>query len=112
MKKEIFIAALFLSSLYSFSAAADALDANREAAKKHFIGSSEPSVKDAIWTRPDIFKVGMINDGTSRNGFAEYTCYTLHDFGFKGQKVWVQVIDIIELTRNGKWIKLGEKHCE
>ena len=82
-----------------------------QAAVAYFQSKAEPKVKDAVWTRPDIFKVGMFSDGTSRNGYAESVCMMLDDFGFKGQKVWVQVIDFGKLLQTGKWEKMGEAHC-
>ncbi len=77
----------------------------------YFKSGKEPKVKDSIWTQDSIFKVGMINDRTDRSGYAEYVCTVLYDFGFKGQKVWVQVIDIAKLVRNNEWVKMGEAHC-
>ena len=78
----------------------------------HFQSNKEPKAKDAVWTSNDMFKVGMINDGTSRNGYANYVCETLYDFGFKGQRIRVQIVDIIKLTKNNKWVKLGEARCK
>jgi hypothetical protein len=78
---------------------------------KLFQSNSEPTAKDAVWTAKHIFKVGVISNGTQRNGYASYVCEILYDHGFKGQKVWVQVIDIVQLSQNGKWIKLGEARC-
>ena len=83
-----------------------------EQVKKRFQSSEEKTAKDAIWTQRDIFKVGVINDGTPRDGYADYVCQVLYEYGFKGDKVWVQVIDIVKLTRNGDWVKLGESHCQ
>ena len=77
----------------------------------YFKSGKEPKVKDSVWTQDSIFKIGMINDKTDRSGYAEYVCTVLYDFGFKGQKVWVQVIDIAKLVRNNEWVKMGEAHC-
>jgi hypothetical protein len=71
-----------------------------------------PVAKDAIWTAKDIFKIGVIDDGSRRDGYAQYVCEILYDEGFKGHKVWIQVIDIVKLTQNGSWVKLGEAHCQ
>jgi len=88
------------------------LDKARKDVEARFKGSAdEPTSKDAVWTSDDIFKVGVISDGTDRSGYAEYVCNVLYEHGFKGKKVWVQVIDIVKLTRTNKWEKLGEAHC-
>jgi hypothetical protein len=77
-----------------------------------FQSNEEPTAKDAVWTAFDIFKVGVINDGSIRDGYAQYVCQVLYDHGFKGKKIWVQIIDIITLNKTGKWVKLGEAYCE
>lgn len=80
-------------------------------AQNLFKGPTEPTVKDALWTSESIFKVGVIDDGSSRKGYAMYVCEVLYDFGFKGKSVWVHVIDIAKLSSSGKWVKLGEHRC-
>jgi hypothetical protein len=77
-----------------------------------FKSSTEPTSKDALWTSKNIFKVGVIDNGSKRHGYASYVCEVLYDYGFAGGGVWVQVIDIAELTRSGKWVKLGEARCK
>ena len=79
---------------------------------KLFQSSDEPTAKDAVWTAKDIFKVGVIDDGSRRGGYAQYVCSVLADEGFKGQGVWVQIIDVVKLTRSGSWVKLGEARCQ
>ena len=83
-----------------------------EKVKLLFQSDEEKTAKDAVWTAQDIFKVGVFDDGTNRNGYADYVCQVLYDYGFKGKNVWVQIIDIGKLHRTGKWVKLGESHCE
>lgn len=88
------------------------LDKAREDVANRFKGSAdEPISKDAVWTSDDIFKVGVISNGTDRSGYAEYVCSVLYDYGFKGKKVWVQIVDIVKLTRTNKWEKIGEANC-
>ena len=81
---------------------------------KLFQSNEEPSVRDALWiNETGFFKVGMYDDGTNRNGFAEYVCLTLHSEScyFRENDVWVQVIDIVKLLRDDDWVKLGEYRC-
>lgn len=58
-----------------------------------------------------MFKVGVSDDGTSRDGYAEYVCMKLHDFGFKDQGIFVQVIDYDKLMKTEEWVKLGVAQC-
>lgn len=84
----------------------------RDKVQEHFQGKEEPTAKDALWTSNSIFKVGVIDDGTLRDGYGDYVCQVLYEYGFRGKKVWVQIIDIVKLTRNGDWVKLGQSRCQ
>ncbi|MFD2112052.1 hypothetical protein [Thiorhodococcus fuscus] len=90
-----------------------ALDSEREAARQAVLGKvkAEPVVKDAIWTSDRMLKLGVLDDGTPRDGLAMYGCGIVSDFPELKGGVSVQVIDIIKLTRDSKWIKLGESRC-
>lgn len=113
MKRKLvafFLGAVF--SLVSFQAISETYSAQHEKVKQHFLSDEEKTTKDALWTTSDIFKVGVIDDGSRRDGYADYVCSVLYDYGFKGKKVWVQVIDIVKLSRNDKWFKLGESRCQ
>ncbi|CCQ09299.1 hypothetical protein PALB_1360 [Pseudoalteromonas luteoviolacea B = ATCC 29581] len=69
------------------------------------------TIKDAMWSNPYLLKVGVIDDGTIRNGFASYVCTELNQQGFKGQGISVQVIDIVKLTQENSWVQLGVARC-
>lgn len=113
MKNQLMAIALGAAlSVVALHANAETYSAQHEKVKKLFQSNEEKTAKDAIWTSRDIFKVGVINDGGRRDGYADYVCQVLYDYGFKGKKVWVQVIDVVKLTRNGDWVKLGESHCQ
>jgi antitoxin component YwqK of YwqJK toxin-antitoxin module len=83
---------------------------------KLFQSEKEPIAKDAIWTHSlgDIFKVGVYDNGTSRNGYAQYVCSTLHadSCGFDEKNILIQIIDYSKLIKNNEWIKLGEYRCK
>lgn len=105
MKQVVVLSALICAPhlpAFAQSAAHDAL-------LSQFKSKSESTAKDAIWTSPKMFKVGVIDNGKNRDGFAEYVCGEVATSGLKG--VSVQVIDIAKLKSTGKWVKLGEKHC-
>lgn len=106
--------ALFLTISLCFSSPipAQKYSANHEKVEMLFKSSQEKTAKDAVWTAINIFKVGVINDGTRRNGYAQYVCSVLYDYEFKGKGVWVQIIDIAKLANSGKWVKLGEARCK
>ena len=89
----------------------DTMTTSRDKVQSLFQSKNEPVAKDALWTSNNIFKVGVIDDGTLRNGYALYVCNILYEHGFKGKEIWVQVIDIVKLTQDNDWVKLGESHC-
>lgn len=113
MKKRI-LSIVFgvVSSIVAINGNAETYSSSHERVKKLFKSSEEKTAKDAVWTDRDVFKVGVIDDGSRRDGYADYVCQVLYDYGFKGEKVWVQVIDIVKLTQDGSWVKLGESHCQ
>ncbi|WP_239688337.1 hypothetical protein, partial [Mannheimia haemolytica] len=76
MKKALTLLAL---SLFALPVQADSLELARNKVKQIFISDEEPKVKDATWTAPFIFKVGVFDDGTKRDGYAEYVCQVLYD---------------------------------
>lgn len=100
--------ALFIS----FSAVSDEFDAARNTVEVHFASSAEPSVIDATWTDRWVFKVGMTDNGSSRDGFAQYVCMVLGDHGFSGKRVLVRVVDYYHLMQTDEWINLGTAQCQ
>ncbi|RJP90584.1 MAG: hypothetical protein C4518_08895 [Desulfobacteraceae bacterium] len=93
-------------------AQADELDAKRNEMVKYFKSDEEPKVIDAIWTMDNVFKVGVYDDGSRRDGYAQYVCMVLKENGFRGKEIYVQVIDYAKLMQTKKWIKLGETFCD
>jgi hypothetical protein len=77
----------------------------------YFQGNQEKAAKDAAWTSDKIFKVAVYNDGTSKNGYAQYVCAVLSEHNLS-KGVWVQIIDVAKLNIAGKWVKLGEQRCK
>lgn len=93
-------------------AANEFTDAQRQEITDYFLSDQEPTVLDATWTADKIFKIGVTDDGSRRDGFAEYACGEINNqFNAKGQGVWVQVIDYDKLMKTKEWVKLGEAHC-
>lgn len=87
-------------------------DADRKLIADYFISDEEPKVIDATWTLNSMFKIGVNDDGTSRDGLAKYACNIINlDFNGKGQNVTVQVIDYPKLMSTKEWVKLGEAQC-
>ena len=87
-------------------------DAQRQAITDYFLSENEPTVLDATWTDDKIFKIGVKDDGSNRDGFADYACIEINNnLGGKEQGVWVQILDYNKLMKTKEWVKLGEAHC-
>jgi hypothetical protein len=95
-----YIAILLLA--FSGSAFAASYSTNHDKVMNYFKSSQEKSVLDAVWTGETIFAVGRFSDGTRHDGFAMYVCNILYDYGFRGKRVMVNVIDIVKLKNTGK----------
>lgn len=81
----------------------------KERVKQYFISNEEPRVKDAIWSDKKVFKIGVIDDGSSRDGYAQYVCTILK--GHKLKNILVRVIDYQKVI-DGEWVNLGTAHCK
>lgn len=70
----------------------------------------EKNVRDASWLneRPASLIAGVIDDGTRRDGYAEYLCSVLLDHDLFGSTV--RVMDVASATR-GEWRELGKADC-
>lgn len=88
-----------------------AIDAAKQKEIVDYLKSdAEPAIKDAVFKQPSHLGVGVIDDGSNRDGFAEYLCSVLKD-DFDAQGVRVTVYDIAKLVQTNKWIKIGESRC-
>jgi len=103
--------AFILLIMLSGVSAAYSPDKKRIEAQEYFNGPAEKSVKDSLWTGPFMFKVGVLDNGSNRDGFAMYVCEVLRDRGFREKGLRVQVIDIAKLARTNKWVKIGQAQC-
>lgn len=109
MKKLLFFA--LTSAAIPCAMAQYKADESRQAAITA-IKKDSSKVKDALWTSATRLKIGVLDDGTPRHGFASYTCGLLTELGFTDIKVTVDVIDIAKLVQTNKWHTLGTARCQ
>lgn len=100
MNKLLLFGVCLLLSITSLTSYAIERTVTQLKVEKLFQSSEEPTAKDALWTAKNIFKVAVFDDGSSRNGYAQYVCGVLNERGF--HKTWVQIIDVIKLTEIGR----------
>ena len=74
----------------------------------------EPKIVEAVITDANVLYVTVKDDGTRRDGYAEYLCQLLKDQ--KATTKWVKVIKLgssnDENKDNAYGVLLGESHCE
>jgi hypothetical protein len=112
MRKIIVISAFLASFILSNNSLAYSASQNQISVEDYFKSDEEPKVLDALWTDKAIFKVGVRDDGTGRDGYAQYVCLVLNTKGFKGKNILVRVIDLPKLIATDEWINLGTAFCK
>ncbi len=92
---------------------ATALAAPTEAQNKFLAyltkSGKEPKVKDATWATDRNLYVGIMDDGSRRDGYADYLCLVAGDHGVRPDLI--KVIDIVKVVRTGKFVELGKAYC-
>lgn len=72
----------------------------------------EPKVKDSLVTDTGALYIGVMDDGTNRNGYAEYVCMVANDFAQPPERDrLVKIIDIAAVARNEGFKELGRHWC-
>ena len=101
---------LVLSCLLA-AVAAGALAAGtpeQQAWLKGFLKENKALVKDAVWMNARSLYVGVIDDGTRRDGLAQSIC---EDAKLQGATL-VKVVDVAIVARTGKFVELGKFLCK
>lgn len=74
----------------------------------------EIKVKDAIITDANVLYVSVEDDGTLRNGYAQYLCEILNENN--ATTAWVKIVKVNSSndseSDNAYGVLLGEAHCE
>jgi len=81
----------------------------QEAFKAYLLSGKEPKVKDATWMTDTNLYVGMIDDGSSRDGFAQYLCQAAQDHGVQADLI--KIVDAAKVLREKKFVEIGSTYC-
>ena len=109
-KKQMILLAMSLVALVSISFAGS-FGPHHDKVVDIFQGDGEPSAKFAVWSKPDVFKVAIIYEGSNRDDYARHVCKVLDDEGFRGKSVLVHILDADKLTHN-EWAVIGKARCK
>lgn len=69
----------------------------------------EAKVKDAVWNGSTL-AVGVVDDGSKRDGYASYICEVLREHG-AADGVTVSIKDIVSIASGGSWKEIGKARC-
>ncbi len=76
---------------------------------------SEPKVKDFIYQPGEAveWQVGVLSDGTSRNGYANYICELIDENGAMTPETRVRIADIVKVSQGSspRSADLGTVNC-
>lgn len=89
-------------------------DETKGAITAYFKGDSEPTIKDAVWADQleNTLYIGVIDNGTKRDGLAGYVCQVLiSDFGLSQGAARVYIMDVVKIAKDNKWDELGKSSC-
>ena len=112
MIKKYIISLLYISSLLlSPFIHAETYSEDHETVRKYLLNNTEGRVKKATWLYPNTIKLGVVDNGHSRSGFAEFTCVIFRQMGFKGKDVLVHIVDIEKFDIESNSETLGGAHC-
>lgn len=114
------VVALLLYILYSYLNN-DEIDSTRTSTFDNSINrevlkviQTEPKIKEAIITDTGVLYVSVINDGTSRDGYAAYLCEIVREY--RGTIERVKVVQVNTTNHphrdNAYGILLGETWCQ
>lgn len=107
MKKLLFIIVMLISALTFAQSAADV-------AKVKDLMKAEPKVKDFVLTDANVLYVSVIDNGTNRDGYADYMCSVMREAHVNVLKVKVVKLGSQKDPKrdNAYGIKLGESQCK
>ncbi|PHQ99527.1 MAG: hypothetical protein COB39_03480 [Marinosulfonomonas sp.] len=76
------------------------------------LAKAEPTIYDAYWNQNISLWLSMVDDGSSRNGYAEVVCRLLTDAGRpQGEFVAIRVYSYSSI-RNGELNQIGKAICQ
>lgn len=107
MKKTAALVALMTTCVVA--SAQYAADAQRRAASAALM--KEKQIRDVHWPTAKRLKVGVLDNGRPRDGYAMYVCEVLREHGLGRIGITIHVVDILKLARQNKEVRLGESHC-
>ncbi len=116
LKHSLSVIAVCAFTFFAIASGESKKDPKAEKDNEKILGlvKSEPKVKDAVITDSDVLYVGVIDDGTKRDGYADYLCQVLKD-----NQSGIGRVKVVKLNSqndpnkdNAYGVLLGESWCK
>lgn len=102
---------IFFAGVTAGLAYAGTYSKEHEKVQTLFESDQEPAAQKALWTARDMLNIGVVDDGSKQDAYAQHVCEVLYDHGFKGKKIWVMVFDVGAYSELGKMKDIGGAQC-
>lgn len=116
MKVNLTIAVLFIAFALGCSSEATTTTTETSPANEEVLAAmmAEPKIKDAYINDANVLYVQVADDGTKRDGYAEYLCQVAKDKGVSLFKVRVMKVNTFNDPNryNAYGVLLGETTCQ
>lgn len=86
-----------------------AVDIDQQGLSRELAG--EAQVKDVAFTEAGNLYVGVVDDGSSRDGYAQYLCEVVKDYATGDGRVLIKIIDVAAAARDEGLKELGSHWC-
>lgn len=84
--------------------------AAREAVLAIFKSENEPTARSAAWASTKLFKISVNDDGSSRNGYAQYACEVIRQLQLS-RGYSVEIVDAASVAEDRQLVVLGKADC-
>ncbi|WP_236207886.1 hypothetical protein [Pseudomonas tohonis] len=101
--------AFFSGLMLLAGAAVAAPSAEQDAFKVYLLSGKESKVKDATWMTDTNLYVAVMDEGSRRDGFAEYLCMEAASQGVS--PALIKVVDMAKVIRDKEFVELGKAYC-
>ncbi|SEA70303.1 hypothetical protein SAMN05660420_02879 [Desulfuromusa kysingii] len=77
-----------------------------------FQGDDEPGALDAMWESKSLLKIGVFDNSTGYDSYAEHACEIIKEKEIVDKNITIQIIDIKKLAQHEEWVVLGSAQCQ
>lgn len=110
--KKLWIVFLLLSIATTCFALTESFGPEYDNIVLFFQGDDEPGALDAMWETKSLLKIGVFDNSSGYETYAQHACEIVKDKGIQDENVTIQIIDIKKLAQLQEWVVLGSAQCQ